>query len=181
MLRIGRTELRFFMAVLVAASLSALPPSAAAAEYSYLTAEQLVQLRALPIPVVLPASIPDGFRLVRFQAVRDVVKNGLHSAPANSYQLVFADAAGHKVDIWVADSGFGDADPDTSSFRRPFTANSAVLGRAKFDPYHLGGSWAWAASFVPVDPRNPKTMMNIQGTDTSALTRLFESMQRLPK
>jgi hypothetical protein len=181
MVRIGRAGLRLFMAVLVVASLNALPPSAAADGYSYLTAQQLAQLRALPIPVVLPTSIPPGFHLVRFEAVRDVVKNGMHSAPSNNYRLVFADAADHKVDIWVADSGFGDAEPDTSSFRRPFTANSSVLGRAKFDPYHLGGSWSWSASFVPVDPRNPKTMMNIQGTDAAALTRLFESMQRLPK
>ncbi len=181
MLRIGRAGPRFFMAVLVGASLSAVPRVAVAAGYSYLTAQQLAQLRALPIPVVLPASVPAGYHLARFEAVRDVVKNGRHSAPANAYTLVFADAAGHKVHIGVADSGFGDADPDTSSFRRPFTAKSAVLGSAKFEPYNIEGSWSWGALYVPVDPHQPKTMMNIDGTDTSAVTKLFESMQRLPK
>jgi hypothetical protein len=160
---IGFAGLRFFKAALVIAWLSIGATGAVAAGYSYLSPAQLAQLRALKIAIVLPAAVPSGYRLVHFEAVRNVAKTGTSS------------------NIGAGDSEFGDADPDTSSFRRPFNATSPVLGRAMFEPYNVNGSWLWAATYVPIDRANPKALMNIEGTDTSALTRFFESMQRLPK
>lgn len=170
--------LRFCKTALVIVWLSVCATSAVAAGYSYLSAAQLAQLRALKIAIVLPGDIPSGYRLVHFEAVRNVAKDGKSS---NEYQLIFQDSAGHKVNIGAGDSEFGDADPDTSSFRRPFNATSTVLGHAMFEPYNVNGSWMWAATYIPIDRSNPKALMNIEGTDTTALTRFFQSMQRLPK
>jgi hypothetical protein len=170
MLRPVRAGVRLFVALALTASSGA--AAAAAAGYAYLSAAQLAQLRALPIPIALPASMPPGYRLTQFEVTN---RTGEHR-----YDLTFSDSAKHRVLVEGGDCCFGDAEPDTSSFRRPFTATSPLLGNARFDPYNLGSGWIWAADYIPID-RRTKTLLNIQGNDNAALTRFYGSLQRLPK
>jgi hypothetical protein len=168
--------------VLAAAALLATPLRANGADYPWLTGEQMAQLRALPIPIVLPAYVPPGYRLVKFEAVRDVVRNGRHSAPANDYLLRFRGPAGREITITVADGGFGDTGPDYSTFRRPFIADSPVIGPAKFEPDNINGVWSWAATYVPLKRLgSDKAQLIMIGSDKSELARVYASLRPLPR
>jgi hypothetical protein len=91
-----------------------------------LSPQQLRQLRAY---------LPPGFKLVRFESDRDIVRNGMHSAPANDYRYTYRNAAsGKEFTLEVADSGWGDPGPDYSGFRRPYTVRSAALGTVVMRP-----------------------------------------------
>ncbi|HEV3087995.1 MAG TPA: hypothetical protein VGX96_12280 [Candidatus Elarobacter sp.] len=167
--------------VLIAAALLATPLRANAADYPWLTGEQMAQLRALPIPVLLPAYVPPGYRLVKFEAVRDIVRNGQHSAPANEYLFRFRGPSG-EFTISVADGGFGDSEPDYSSFRRPFTVDSPVVGRAKFEPDNINGVWTWVALFIPLKRLgSDKAQLIVTGSDKSDIARVYASLKPLAR
>jgi hypothetical protein len=177
-----RAGFRCRAAVIAVAALLATPLQANAGDYPWLTGAQMAQLRALPIPVVLPAYVPPGYRLVKFEAVRDVVRNGQHSAPANEYSFRFRGPAGREITISVADGGFGDTGPDYSSFRRPFTVDSPVIGRAKFEPDNINGVWSYAATFVPLKRLgSDKAQLIMIGSDKSEIARVYASLRPLAR
>lgn len=169
------------VALPVATALAIAPAAVTAADFAYLTSSQLTQLRALPLPLVLPRTLPAGYRLAHFEAVRDVVKNGLHSAPANEYDLTFRNGAGRELNFRVADSAWGDPAPDTDAYHRPFVVQSPVLGSTTFEPSRNASQWSWLSGYVTVDARNPKARMNVGGSNPADVTAFYRSFERLSK
>jgi hypothetical protein len=144
---------------------------------------QMRQLRALSgvIPITLPAYIPPGFHLKRFQAEHDIVKNGVHSAPDNGYFLTYEDAQHHQISINVADSGFGDVGPDPTLFRRAYNITSPLLGTAKMQPYtDDSGHVSFNALYIPLKHlgNNPNAMMNftVDGLSPSDTQKVYQSL-----
>lgn len=115
-----------------------------------LTSHQVAQLRAQPLPIVVPAYVPPGFRLVHIEAWN--VKR--HPAPANGYDLEYKSSDGRSFTVSAADSGFGDAAPDYSSYRRPFAVDSRLVGSTKMSPYTMdvngATQWSYASDYVPL-------------------------------
>jgi hypothetical protein len=144
---------------------------------------QMHQLRALfgVIPVTLPAYIPPGFHLKRFTVERDIVKNGVHSAPDNGYFLTYEDAQHHQISIGVADSGFGDEGPDPTLFRRAYNLTSPLLGTHKMEPYtDESGHVTFNALYIPLAHlgNNPNARMNfaVDGLSPSDTQKVYQSL-----
>jgi hypothetical protein len=155
----------------------------ARADDAGISAAQMRQLRALSavIPVTLPTYIPPGFHLKRFTADRDIVKNGVHSAPDNGYFLTYEDAQHHQISIIVADSGFGDVGPDPTAFRRAYNVTSPLLGTAKMQPYTSdSGHQSFTALYIPLTRlgNNPNARMNfaVDGLSPSDAQKVFQSL-----
>jgi hypothetical protein len=155
----------------------------ARADEAGISAAQMRQLRALSaaIPIALPAYIPPGFHLKRFMAERDIVKNGVHSAPDNGYFLTYEDAQHHQISISAADSGFGDVGPDPTAFRRAYNVTSALLGTTKMQPYRSdSGHLSFTGLYIPLKHlgNNPNAMMNfvVDGLSPSDTQKVYQSL-----
>jgi hypothetical protein len=163
-------------AAVVAAGTSLAPHAARAGTFEYLSASQRAQLLALPIPVVLPARLPPGYGVVKFEVV--------NRAAEHSYELRLRAPDGRQMTIDAADSGLGDASPDYHSFRRPFVARSSVVGTIRFEPIQMIGArpeWSWWASASLSPLGSPRTGLNIGGTNDADLKTVYGSLQRLTK
>jgi hypothetical protein len=148
------------------------PAPSLARDFAYLSDKQLADLRALGIPVVLPAELPPGYALARFDLDRD----------AKEYVLHFRGPAHRSIFVSVSVSEFGDAAPDYTTFRRSFDADSPVLGKAHFEPVDSMGTWTWAATYIPLDRSHPASpQMNIGGDSTSDLKAVYAALRPLPK
>ena len=163
------------VALLTAALASAiviLPLPSLARDFAYLNDKQLIELRALGIPIVLPAALPPGYVLSGFDVDRD----------AKDYILHFTGPAHRSIFVSVSVSEFGDAAPDYTTFHRSFDADSAVLGKAHFEPIDSLGKWSWAATYIPLSRSHPASpQMNIGGDSTSDLKVVYAALRPLPK
>jgi hypothetical protein len=129
--------------------------------------------------------VPAGFHLVNFEAVRDIVRNGQHSAPANDYQLTYRGPGGAEFTISVADSGFGDAAPDYSSSHRPYTVDSPLIGPSTLEPIRSDdGTWSYVSPPRWLDRLgNHKAGLIMTGINVSSdqMREIYRSLQPLKK
>jgi hypothetical protein len=168
----------------IAATASALPARSAQTGPGGLTSSQVAQLRTQPLPIVLPQYIPAGFHLVQFET--DNVK---HRDPANGYELHYRSADGREFFIVVGDSGLGDADPDLSSYRRPFVVSSSLIGSTTMSPYHFMGPqgssqpWSWGSDYRSLARLgNAKAVLTFGGTiSPDELRRIYSSLQQVSR
>jgi hypothetical protein len=148
------------------------PMPSLARDFAYLSDKQLTELRALGIPIVLPAELPPGYSLARFDLDPD----------AKDYVLHLQGPAHRSIFVSVSVSEFGDAAPDYTTFRRSFDADSPVLGKAHFEPVDSLGKWMWAATYIPLNRSHPASpQMNIGGDSTSDLKTVYAALRPLPK
>lgn len=172
---------RFGIAFVIGAALLGLigPPTWARAQSTGgLGSTQLAQLHSQPLPILAPAYVPPGFRLVHVDAMTAKKDH------TNGYTLKYRSSDGREFIIDVADGGFGDADPDLSSFRRPFTVDSSVVGSIKMSPYQVtvGGQprWTYSSDYRSLERLgNPRAMLIFSGTNMSAddLRRIYSSLR----
>lgn len=159
-------------AAVVAIAIAAVPTRSLARDFAYLNDKQLSELRALGIPIVLPASLPPSYLLKGFDQQRS----------AKAYTLHFEGPGHHGMFLAVSASDLGDVPPDYTSFRRSFDADSPLLGTAHFEPLHDGGRWLWTATYLPVDRSHPAAArMNIGGDSASDLKTVYAALKPLSK
>ncbi len=174
---------RVFGGVALALSLTAVAPAAVSADTAPagLTAHQVAQLRSQPLPIVVPAYVPPGFRLVHFEAWN-------HTGPSNGYTLKYKSSDGREFTVSAGDSGFGDAAPDYSSYRRPFVADSRLIGSTKMSPYNFTvdgrQQWSYASDYVPLRRlgANSNAMLTFGGNlSPDELRRIYSSFTQISK
>ena len=168
-------------AALIAVSLGGTESRVDAAPFSYLDAAQVVQLRTLPIPVLLPRSLPPGYRILHFKAKGYPFAGG--GASGGTYELDFVDAAKHDILLIVSDAGLGDAPDYNDRSRKSFEAPLPGFGRVHFDPMNFNGPY-WYGQRVRVDrpTANHAVFLTITGSANPAALRAFcASMTPLSK
>ena len=171
------------MALVAALSLE-VPAVAAQTGPGELAQNQIAKLRSQPLPIVVPRYVPAGFHLAEVDA-RKAKANG----SANHYTLVYRSAGGGHFTIDVADGEFGDADPDFSSFRRPFVANSNLVGSTKMSPYQFTDAaghpqpWFYSSDYRSLERLgNAKAVLIFSGTiSPDELRRIYSSLQQVPR
>lgn len=168
--------------IAVAAAIVLLPMLAAADTLpGGLSTQQVAKLRSQPLPILAPAYVPQGFRLVKIE-----VSRAKKPGDPNDYTLRYAGPAGSEFTIDVADGGFGDADPDYTTFRRAFVVNSSVVGSTTMSPYKFqspgGGQdyWLYSSDYRMLDRLgNPHAALIFSGVKMSNddLRRIYSSLQ----
>ncbi|MFY9740343.1 MAG: hypothetical protein WAK11_15015 [Candidatus Cybelea sp.] len=163
-----------------------LAPVAASADTAPggLNAKQIAELRSQPLPVLVPAYVPAGFRLVRVEATSG--KQASNSA--NGYLLEYRSSDGRKFMVNVGDGDFGDVAPDYTSFRRPFVVNSTVIGSTTMSPSKIGTpdqpEWLYVSDYRPLERLgNSHAMLIFSGTKMSAddLRRIYSSLRAISR
>ena len=165
----------------VAAALATVPSYAGAASFSYLDSAQVAQLRTLSIPVLLPRTVPAGYRLLHFKAKSYPFVGA--GAAGGTYELDFVDAAKHDILLIVSDAGLGDAPDYNDRSRKSFEAPLPGFGRVHFDPMNFNGPY-WYGQRVRVDrpSANHAVFLTITGSANPAALRAFcASMTPLSK
>ena len=149
-----------------------------------LSAKQIAELRSQPLPILVPAYVPAGFRLVRVEAT----KGGKASNSANNYLLKYRSADGREFMVDVADGEFGDVAPDYTSFRRPFVVNSTVIGSTTMSPSKIGDpdqpEWLYVSDYRSLARLgNSRAMLIFSGTKVSTedLRRIYSSLQPISR
>lgn len=147
-----------------------------------LAPSQVAKLHTQPLPVVVPGYVPAGFRLARV----DVTNLKSKPTAANSYVLRYRSSDGREFTIDVGDSDFGDVAPDTSSFRRPFTASSKAIGPTTFSPskilVHEQDAWIYASDYRSLGQLgNSRAMLIFSASNVSPdeIRRIYSSLQPL--
>jgi len=172
---------RRILTLLVLLSALLVPAIAARADQTpgQLSPAQMRQLRSQPLPILVPAYVPPGFRLVRVEAER---------GRPNDYSLRYAASDGREFNISVADGGFGDADPDYTSYRRPFAVNSAVVGSVTMQPYKFESAdspqWVYSSDYRSLSRLgNQRAMLTFEGIKMTPtdLRRIYSSLQSVPR
>ena len=171
------------MALAAALSLG-LPAAAAQTGPGELAPNQIAKLRSQPLPIVVPRYVPAGFHLVEVDA-RKAKGNGA----ANRYTLVYRSADGGRFTIDVADGEFGDADPDLSTYRRPFVVNSNLVGATTMSPFQFTDAaghpepWFYGSDYRSLQRLgNAKAMLIFSGTiSPDELRRVYSSLQQVPR
>jgi hypothetical protein len=178
---LGRRRIAI-IAVLTAAVLVAAQSRVAAASFSYLDTAQVAQLRTLSIPLLLPRSLPAGYRLSHFKAKSYPFAG--RGTPGGTYELDFLDAAKHDILLIVSDGGLGDPPDYNDASRRSFDAPLPGFGHVHFDPMKYDSGPYWYGQRVRVDrPQGTHAVfLTITGSASPASLRAFcASMERLPK
>jgi hypothetical protein len=149
-----------------------------------LSSHQVAQLRSQPLPIVVPSYVPPGFRLVHIEAWN--VKQ--HPAPANGYDLEYKSSDGRRFVISAADSGLGDAAPDYSSYRRPFVADSRLVGSTKMSPYTMdvngAKQWSYVSDYVPLRRlgASSSAMLTFEGNlSPDEMRRIYSSFTQISR
>ena len=168
------------VALLVASLLPVVPVHAAATSFSYLDAAQVAQLRTLSIPVLLPRSLPPGFRLLHFKAKSYPFAGG--GTSGGTYELDFVDAAKHDILLIVSDGGLGDPPDYNDASRKAFDAPLPGYGHVHFDPMKFNTPYWYGQRVQLKSPAHPRSVfLTITGSASPAALRTFcASMAPLP-
>jgi hypothetical protein len=140
-----------------------------------LSSTQMRQLRSQPLPILVPAYVPPGFRLAGVEVQR---------GNPNLYSLRYAASDGREFHFSVGDGGFGDADPDYTSYRRPFVVNSAILGPVTMQPYKLESAnspqWVYSSDYRSLSRLgSQRAILTFEGIKMTPadLRRIYSSLQ----
>jgi hypothetical protein len=171
----------------VAALVVVLAPVAGSADTGPggLTAKQIAELHTQPLPILVPAYVPAGFHLVRFEAT----KGSKASNSSNRYILEYRSSDGREFMVNVGDGEFGDVAPDYTSFRRPFVVNSTVIGSTTMSPSKIIGTsdqpeWLYVSDYRSLARLgNSHAMLIFSGTKVSTddLRRIYSSLQPISR
>ncbi|MBV8066473.1 MAG: hypothetical protein JO113_00745 [Candidatus Eremiobacteraeota bacterium] len=172
----------FVGVVLAFAALFTLSASAAWADTGGLSSQQIAELRSQPLPIVVPSYVPPGFQLVHIEAS----KGNKRLNSANTYTLKYKSGDGRYFTINVADGEFGDADPDYSSYRRPFTADSHWIGSTKMSPYNFSNGaqqWFYASDYVSLQRLgNSRAILIFSGSlSPDELRHIYSSLTQISR
>jgi hypothetical protein len=171
-------------AISIGASL-ALGAGGAAANGTLLSDAQLQKLRGVPVPAMAPQYVPPGYRLSRFEAVKDTVRNGMHSAPANGFVLTYAGPQGRAFTIDVADGAHGDQGPDPTAFRRAYRVDSPVVGSTKMQPMRTDdGRSYFISDYVSLKRLgNTKAILLFSGTNMprAEMQKIYQSLRLIDR